>query len=76
MSENCAKHSPLGSKRDFRGITRNSDFGDSSQSFEGIVIRKSKICHTGCLSSVLKLWVSDVTPYFHEPKVSAAVALA
>ena len=69
-AKNGAKHSPLGSRRDFWGITRNSDFGDFSPSFEGIVIRKSKICHTGCLSSVLKLWVSDVTPYFHEPKVS------
>ena len=65
-----AKHSPLGSKRDFWGITENTYFEVFCQSFEGIVIRKSKICHTGCLSSVLKLWVSDVTPYFHEPKVS------
>ena len=69
-AKNGAKHSPSGSKRDFRGITRNSDFGDFSQSFQGILSRKSKICHSGFVYSVLKLWVSHATPYFHAPKVS------
>ena len=39
---NGAKHSPLGSKRDFWGITENTHFGDFSQSSEGLSLENPK----------------------------------